>query len=249
MSHKEAVIYDLEFTTWPGAHERSWTEKDEYREIIRIGAISIDLDSLQEVEALDIYVKPSVNPILSDYCARLTDITNEQIQAEGIALHEALHKFVGFVGEKKLFSYGDDVTVILENLWLNNITFNAKTLQSGCPIIIIDYNQTDSCFESNVVEVILYGPDHRDSLGKISEGVCVETNLNGNFVQLTNNNLWYWFCVNVPDMKKTSSGEITKVLGVGELNGNIHDPLFDARSILMGVRELVLFRHIENPLK
>ena len=79
MSNKEAVIYDLEWTTWSGAIEREWSEKDEYREIIRIGAISIDLDSLQEIEALDVFVKPSVNPILSDYCTKLTDITDEQI--------------------------------------------------------------------------------------------------------------------------------------------------------------------------
>jgi hypothetical protein len=46
MSHKEVVIYDLEYTTWPGALERHWSGKDEYREIIRIGAISIDLPPL-----------------------------------------------------------------------------------------------------------------------------------------------------------------------------------------------------------
>ena len=42
MTHKEAVIYDLEFTTWPGALERNWLGKGEYREIIRIGAIIVD---------------------------------------------------------------------------------------------------------------------------------------------------------------------------------------------------------------
>ncbi len=99
MSHNEAVIYDLEFTTWSGELERKWSEKYEQREIIRIGAISIDLDNLQEIEVLDVFVKPSVNPILSNYCVKITDITDEQIQAEGIAFHEALHKFVDFVGK------------------------------------------------------------------------------------------------------------------------------------------------------
>jgi hypothetical protein len=54
MSHKEAVIYDLEYTTWQGAHERKWSGENEHREIIRIGAISIDSDNLQETGALDI---------------------------------------------------------------------------------------------------------------------------------------------------------------------------------------------------
>jgi len=56
MRHKEAVIYDLEYTTWAGAQERVWSGKKDHREIIRIGAISIDLDSLQEIGALDVGV-------------------------------------------------------------------------------------------------------------------------------------------------------------------------------------------------
>jgi|TARA_B100001964_G_scaffold236667_1_gene298786 inhibitor of KinA sporulation pathway (predicted exonuclease) len=249
MSHNEAVIYDLEFTTWSGALERNWSEKDEHREIIRIGAISIDLDNLQEIEALDVFVKPSVNPILSDYCAKLTDITDEQIQIEGIELHEALHKFVNFVGKRNIFCHGSDIVVILENLKLNNIAFNARTLQSDCPIVLNEYNQTDSCFESNVVEVILYGSNRSNTFGRMSEGVHVEINLNADCVQLTHADLKPWFYANAPETQGKDSGEIAKTLGVSELNGKIHNPLFDARSILMGLRELILSRHFENPLK
>jgi len=249
MSNNEAVIYDLELTTWSGANERSWSEKDEYREIIRIGAISIDLDSLQEIEALDVFVKPALNPILSNYCVKLTDITDEQIQIEGIELREALHKFVNFVGKRNIFSYGEDTLTILENLGLNNIAFNARTLHSHRPIIINEYNQTDSCFESNVVEVILYGSNYRNTLERISEGVHVEINLNGDCAQLTHANLETWFNTNAPETQGKPSGEIAKTLGITELNENIHNPLFDVRSILMGLQELVLSRHIENPLK
>ena len=249
MSHKEAVIYDLEYTTWSGANERHWSGKDEYREIIRIGAISIDLDSLQEIEALDVFVKPSANPVLSDYCVKLTDITNEQIQAEGIELYEAIHKFVDFVGERNTFSCGLDILVIVENLRLNNITFNAKMLKGDSPIAINEYNQTDSCLESNVVEVTLYGSTCFNASEEMIEGVCVEINLHGNCVPLTNINLKPWFHVNAPETQGKYSGEIAKALGVSELKGNIHNPVFDVRSILMGLRELVLSRHIENPLK
>lgn len=249
MSHNEAVIYDLEFTTWPGALEREWSEKGELREIIRIGAISIDLDRLQEIEALDVIVKPSVNPILSNYCTKLTGITDGQIQAEGLELYEALQKFVDFVGGKNIFSYGDDILVILENLGLNNIAFNARTLQSHRSIIINEYNQTDSCFESNVVEVILYGSNPLDTAEKVSEGVHVEINLNGDCVQLTHTNIWAWFNANAPETQGKCSGEIAKTLGITESNENIHNPLFDVRSLHMGLRELILSRHIENPLR
>ena len=178
MSHKEVVIYDLEYTTWPGALERHWSGKDEYREIIRIGAISIDLGSLQEIETLDVFVKPSANPVLSDYCVKLTGITNEQIQAEGIALHEALHKFADFVGKRNIFSYACDFLVILENLRLNNVAFNAKTLKGDRSIIIKEYhkdndNQIESHQDSNVVEVFLYGSDYRDMAKEVNEGVRI----------------------------------------------------------------------------
>jgi len=254
MSNKEAVIYDLEWTTWSGALERQWSGKDEYREIIRIGAISIDLDSLQEIEALDVFVKPSTNPILSDYCVKLTDITDEQIQADGIELHEALHKFADFVGDRNIYCYGGDIWIILENLRLNNIAFNARTLQSDRPIVINEYNkdsgnQTDSCLESNVVEVLLYGSDCLNTQGRISEGVHVEINLNGNFAKLAEVDLRYWFHANAPETQGKPSGELAKALGIPEPNGKVHDPLFDARCVHMGLGELVLSRHIENPLK
>ena len=249
MRHKEAIIYDLEYTTWAGASERHWSGKDEYREIIRIGAISIDLDSLQEIEALDVFVKPSINPILSDYCVKLTGVTDEQIQAGGIALHEAIRKFVDFVGKRNTFCCGYDILEILENLRHNNIAFNARTLQSNRPIVINEYNQTDSCLESNVVEVTLYGPDRLNTQGRISEGVYVEINLHGNGVPLTSINLRPWFHANAPETQGKYSGEIAKALGIAEPKGNIHNPLFDVRSLHMGLQELILSRHIESPLK
>lgn len=140
--------------------------------------------------------------------------------------------------------------IILENLGLNDIVFNARTLQSDRPIVINEYNQTDSCLESNVVGFFLYdGSNFWNTAEKISEGVHVEINLNGDGVQLTHANLRHWFHANAPETQGRYSGEIAKTLGVSELNGNIHNPLFDVRSILMGLRELVLSRNIENPLK
>lgn len=249
MRHEEAVLYDLEFTAWPGTLERIWSGKDEYREIIRIGAIRIDLDSLQEVEVLDVLVKPSINPVLSDYCIELTGITDVQIQAEGMGLQEALHAFVGFVGDRNAFCYGTDMVVILENLGLKNIQFNARTLLGDRPVVITKYNKTDCCLESNAVEVILYGPAHSYTVRMMPESVNVEINLHGNCVQLTNTNLTPWFHAVAPETQGKSSGEIAKTLGISDVKGDIHDPIFDVRSIIMGLRELVLCRHIANPLK
>ncbi len=254
MSNKETVIYDLEYTTWQGAHARKWSRENEHREIIRIGAISIDSGSLQETGALDIVVKPSINPILSDYCAEVTDITDEQIKADGIEFHEALDKFAGFVGEKNIFSYGYDIMVILENLWLNNFVFDARTLKGDRSVILNEYHndngkQTDSHLESNIVEILLYGSNATNTLEEISEGVRVEINSHGNCIQFTHTGLYSWFHTNAPETQGKYSGEIAKTLGNNKLKGKIHNPLFDVRSIHMGLRELVLSRHIENPLR
>jgi hypothetical protein len=204
---------------------------------------------LQEIRALDVLVRPSVNPALSNYCTKLTDITDEQIRTEGIELHETLHKFVDFVGDKNIFSYGDDILVILESLGLNNIVFDARTLQSHHSIVINEYNHTDSCLESNAIEVILYGSKHKATPEGISEGVHVEIYLNGDCVQLSHYNLKSWFHANAPETQGKPSGGIAKILSDNELKGKIHNPLFDVRSIHMGLRELVSSRHIENPLR
>ncbi len=254
MSHKEVVIYDLEFTTWPGAIERNWSGIEEYREIISIGAIRVDLDNLQEIEAMEVIVKPSVNPSLSDYCTNLTGITDGHIKVEGIEIHEALQKFASFIEERNIFSYGFDIVVILENLRLNNIQFNAKTLNRDRSIILKEYhkdngNQIESPHELNVLEVPLYGPGHREALKRISDGVHVEMNLYGNCVKFSDTNIKPWFHANAFETQGKCSGEIAKIFSTTELKGNIHSPLFDVRSILIGLRELVLSRHAESPLK
>ena len=82
----------------------------------------------------------------------------------------------------------------------------------------------------------------------MNEGVRTEINLHGNCVQFIMANLEPWFHASAPETQGKPSGEIAKTLDIAEPKGNIHNPLFDVRSILMGLRELVLSRYIKNPL-
>jgi inhibitor of KinA sporulation pathway (predicted exonuclease) len=114
----EAVIFDTEFTAWPGSVARKWTAPGEFREIIQIGAIKIDVATLEEISAFSVLVRPVLNPELSDYITRLTGITQEALARDGVSLPDAVRRFLDFVGGAKMCCYGYDGWIIAKNLAL-----------------------------------------------------------------------------------------------------------------------------------
>ncbi|WP_419998055.1 exonuclease domain-containing protein [Streptomyces boninensis] len=109
------VVFDLEFTTWPGAHDGDWSEPGQLREIVQIGAVRLraDFSVIEEYEAL---VRPVVNPRLSPYFTELTGIDQESVDSDGIAPAEALSEFLRFCQGQAVLSYGNDMVVIGENV-------------------------------------------------------------------------------------------------------------------------------------
>ena len=66
------IIYDLEATCWLGRPPKG------YNEVIEIGAVKInDYGEIQDT--YESFIKPTVNPILSGFCKRLTSIKQEQV--------------------------------------------------------------------------------------------------------------------------------------------------------------------------
>ena len=116
------VIFDLEYTAWDGADRRL---KSAEREVIQIGAIKINFDhnDINIVSTFQEFVKPTVNPQLSDYIINLTGITQKNIEEQGLALNKALNKFEIFCsyGKNKTFSWGDDSRTIKKNTELIGI--------------------------------------------------------------------------------------------------------------------------------
>ena len=95
----KALIFDLEFTSWPGSNERNWSLPEEDREIIQIGAIKIELTGkMRELDSFQILVRPLKNPILSDYFVDLTGITQDKVEKNGVLFPVALSQFVNFIG-------------------------------------------------------------------------------------------------------------------------------------------------------
>ena len=89
-------------------------------------------EDLEVIETFNELCRPTYNPILSDYFVKLTHITNEQIEKDGILFSDAYEKFGKFVVGDVGFSHswgGDynhksDGTIIDENLDLYGIKNN-----------------------------------------------------------------------------------------------------------------------------
>ncbi|GAA1280769.1 3'-5' exonuclease [Streptomyces javensis] len=113
------VVFDLEFTTWPGALEQDWSEPGQLREIVQIGAVRVSTGSsagahsvVEEYEAL---VRPVVNPRLSPFFTGLTGIDQRTVDREGVAPAEAIGDFLAFCRGQSALSYGNDMVVLGEN--------------------------------------------------------------------------------------------------------------------------------------
>jgi len=98
------VIFDTEYTSWKGCQEFGWRGKQK-KEVVQISAVKVN-EKIEIIDKICIYVKPQINPILSEYFENLTGITNELIQKEGISFEEAYNKFADFADADVCWSHG-----------------------------------------------------------------------------------------------------------------------------------------------
>lgn len=131
---KYAVIFDLEFTAWEGSMESRWTRPQEYTEVVQIGGVKLDAETLKEVDEFDMLVRPRVNPVLSDYLIEVTGITHEILAAKGVDFITAYRAFLDFVGEAHLYAFGRDDLIFVENFKLYGWnTFPLPSYTNGNP--------------------------------------------------------------------------------------------------------------------
>lgn len=112
---KHFVIFDTEYTTWQGAHERHWDGDNEFREIVQIAAIKVDRQNFEEIDCLELLIKPRRNPVVSDYFVDLTGISREDVLEKGIDFTKAMHLFHSFAKHQQAMSYGEDTMILGEN--------------------------------------------------------------------------------------------------------------------------------------
>ncbi|MGW0845529.1 3'-5' exonuclease [Streptomyces sp. NPDC002787] len=109
------VIFDLEFTTWPGAMEQDWSGPGQLREIVQIGALRMS-EEYSVVEEYEVLVRPVVNPSLSPFFTSLTGIDQRTVDRDGLPPAQALGDFLAFCQGRSVLSYGNDMVVLGENI-------------------------------------------------------------------------------------------------------------------------------------
>ena len=124
------VFYDTEFTSWKGAVQNNWSEPGQYREIVQIGALRFDLDTLETGAEFLILIKPRKNPVLSDYFIDLTGINNEAVAREGLDFAEGWQRFDAFLSGAVSACYGGDDFVMRENFGFNGMPDGPETFSS-----------------------------------------------------------------------------------------------------------------------
>jgi DNA polymerase III epsilon subunit-like protein len=116
---KKYILFDTEYTAWKNSLKTNWSKEGQYKEIIQISALKINNNKI--IDNLNLYVKPLKNPKLSSYIIRLTGITNNKLKKDGISFEKAIHLFYDFAKGYKLYSYGNDYSIIYENLKIHSI--------------------------------------------------------------------------------------------------------------------------------
>lgn len=120
---EEIVVFDTEYTAWEGAEARGWNHPGEHREIVQIGALILETGAFSVRDTFLLYVRPKVNPRLSDFFVQFSGITQEKIDAEGVPYPEVLARFFAWSRGLSLYSWGNDLGVMAENAALVGIPF------------------------------------------------------------------------------------------------------------------------------
>lgn len=99
MMKRLLCVVDLEATCWPdrkapGPGGQGWVEPR--TEIIEIGAAMVDMPELTARGECDMFVRPKLNPALTDFCKTLTSIRQEDVEA-ALLFPPVIEKFTAWM--------------------------------------------------------------------------------------------------------------------------------------------------------
>lgn len=104
------VILDLE---WNGSFSKR--HKKFVNEIIEFGAVKTD-ENLNVIDSFSMLITPQIGKKLNSHVEELTHITLEELTKTSNTFTHVLSKFVKFLGDSILFTWGTmDVLVLIEN--------------------------------------------------------------------------------------------------------------------------------------
>ena len=122
----EIAVLDMEWTAWEGSWKRGWNAPGEFREVVQIGLLVLaDTAALPEVRAMQVLVRPVINPELSDYFIELTGLTQAAVERDGLALAEAVGRMRAALGAATaVYSMGEDGEVLRANCARTGVAFD-----------------------------------------------------------------------------------------------------------------------------
>ncbi|WP_068300113.1 exonuclease [Pararhodobacter sp. CCB-MM2] len=138
------VIYDCEFLTAPGAPMRFWNGPTDPDPVIaQIGAVRLSTESGEIEETLRLYVLPRGRQgerlALDPLFIRLTGITEDILQAEGLELSEALARLDAFSDGASLWSWGkDELNMIAVSCWIAGLAppMGPARFRNACDLLL-----------------------------------------------------------------------------------------------------------------
>lgn len=111
---KTAIIFDCEFLCLEGSQRRFWCAAHDPDPVIaQIGAVKLGLDGdFPIIDTFKAYVRPidrfGNRYALDPFFTKLTGITDENIEVEGVTLQDALAQVDSFSGGAQFWSWGKD---------------------------------------------------------------------------------------------------------------------------------------------
>lgn len=159
------VIVDLESTcTEP-------KDPNFVSEIIEIGAVKYDLKEKKVVDRYSEFIRPKINPILTDFCKQLTTITQEQVDRayDYESVYRNFHKWFGSENKNLFCSWGYYDKRMLEesaqrlgiNLTLGKNHWNLKRFYEEITGARAGVGLGRALKELGLEFSDLYGPQHR----------------------------------------------------------------------------------------
>ena len=118
MTAPHLTVFDLEFTAWEGSLARQWLGLGEFKEVVQIGAVRLNRESLEIEASFDCLVRPRINSRLSAYFENLTGISNVRLAADGTDFESAYRRFMEFAEGGIIAAFGHDEWVLEENIRL-----------------------------------------------------------------------------------------------------------------------------------
>jgi|GEM_PF-1137281 len=115
------IICDTEYTTGINARKTNWGLAGAHREIIQISAVTFNFNTpWQEAQTFDAFIKPILNPILSERTTNVTGITQQDVD-NAESTEDVLWNFQQFSKNQPVYSNGNDINPVAETCGLQSI--------------------------------------------------------------------------------------------------------------------------------